>query len=149
MMFVFQTPHLDGRHVVFGRVIDGMGVVQLLEKVSTSADDRPRQPVTIIDCGQIGEDEEEVDEGQTNQAYVSEKGQTVGQSSSYKDKKATGDEKGSDEDGEVEEDEEEAPPAPVDTSGMSEREKRMFQLRMKMNAARKANKKEVKEEYKR
>ena len=32
------TPHLDGRHVVFGRVIKGMSVVRALENTSTQND---------------------------------------------------------------------------------------------------------------
>ena len=35
------TPHLDGKHVVFGEVIRGMMVVQLLENVRTGANDLP------------------------------------------------------------------------------------------------------------
>ena len=32
-----DTPHLDGKHVVFGRVISGYNVVERMEKAGTSA----------------------------------------------------------------------------------------------------------------
>lgn len=32
------TPHLDGKHVVFGKVINGMGVVRALEHQETQSD---------------------------------------------------------------------------------------------------------------
>lgn len=48
------TPHLDGRHVVFGRVERGMATLELIQKVSTDKNDRPRFDVVISDCGQLG-----------------------------------------------------------------------------------------------
>ena len=48
------TPHLDGRHVVFGQVIDGMNVLKVIESVATDKTDRPKQDVTIDACGQLG-----------------------------------------------------------------------------------------------
>lgn len=47
------TPHLDGKHVVFGEVIDGMSVIRQIEKTRTGAADRPVQNVVISGCGQI------------------------------------------------------------------------------------------------
>jgi peptidyl-prolyl cis-trans isomerase B (cyclophilin B) len=40
-------PWLDGKHTVFGRVAEGMDVVDALEAVETDARDRPREPVGI------------------------------------------------------------------------------------------------------
>jgi cyclophilin family peptidyl-prolyl cis-trans isomerase len=53
------TPHLDGKHVVFGRLVEGKEGLRALERVATGANDRPRQPVVVIDCGEIGAGGEE------------------------------------------------------------------------------------------
>ncbi|RZB40734.1 peptidyl-prolyl cis-trans isomerase H, partial [Asbolus verrucosus] len=44
---------LDGKHVVFGRVIDGLLVMRKIENVPTGPNNKPKIPVTIIQCGQI------------------------------------------------------------------------------------------------
>jgi len=46
------TTWLDGKHVVFGQVTEGMEVVRAVEALG-SASGRPKQPVLIRDCGQL------------------------------------------------------------------------------------------------
>jgi cyclophilin family peptidyl-prolyl cis-trans isomerase len=41
-----ECPWLDGKHTVFGRVTDGMDVVDVISKVDRDGGDRPREPVT-------------------------------------------------------------------------------------------------------
>jgi cyclophilin family peptidyl-prolyl cis-trans isomerase len=40
-------PWLDGKHTVFGRVTNGMDVVDEIEKVDTDQRDKPRDAVVI------------------------------------------------------------------------------------------------------
>ena len=47
-----QTPWLDGKHVVFGSVTNGMEVVRAVEEVG-SGSGRTSQTVSIVDCGQL------------------------------------------------------------------------------------------------
>ncbi|KEI40562.1 uncharacterized protein L969DRAFT_338716 [Mixia osmundae IAM 14324] len=65
------TSWLDGKHVVFGRVIEGMDVVTAVENTSKDGRDRPLEKIVIAKSGELPSDAEPeeavVDSGETNQ----------------------------------------------------------------------------------
>ncbi|XP_063367103.1 peptidyl-prolyl cis-trans isomerase 6 [Cydia amplana] len=44
-----KTTWLDGRHVVFGKILEGMDIVRKIEQTPTGANDRPVKDVTIVE----------------------------------------------------------------------------------------------------
>ena len=48
-----KTPWLDGKHTVFGKVIDGLLTVRKVENVSTGQNNRPKLDVVITQCGEL------------------------------------------------------------------------------------------------
>jgi peptidyl-prolyl isomerase H (cyclophilin H) len=47
-----QTPFLNDKHVVFGRVVEGMDVVRMIESTRT-VKEKPAQDVVISQCGEM------------------------------------------------------------------------------------------------
>ena len=43
------TPHLDGKHVVFGEVLAGKSIIRKIEQMTRDNTDRPSKPVVIAD----------------------------------------------------------------------------------------------------
>ncbi|KAF2485299.1 cyclophilin-like domain-containing protein [Neohortaea acidophila] len=50
------TPHLDGKHVVFGEVLAGKSVVRQVENTPVGANDKPEKECVIADCGELPAD---------------------------------------------------------------------------------------------
>ncbi|HEV2450142.1 MAG TPA: peptidylprolyl isomerase [Thermoplasmata archaeon] len=44
---VAPTPWLDGKHAIFGKVIEGQAIVESISKLPRDRQDRPREPVRI------------------------------------------------------------------------------------------------------
>ena len=47
-----KTDWLDGKHVVFGSVVEGLDIVKAIEKVGSQSG-KPSQKVEIANCGQL------------------------------------------------------------------------------------------------
>ncbi|KAI1231420.1 Peptidyl-prolyl cis-trans isomerase H, partial [Lamprotornis superbus] len=43
---------LDGKHVVFGKIVDGLLVMRKIENVPTGPNNKPKLPVVISQCGE-------------------------------------------------------------------------------------------------
>merc|ERR1712194_419237 len=69
-----ETPHLNGKHVVFGKVVQGLQVVMAMERCG-SGTGKTSKKVTIRDCGE--------GTGPANSSAAADKDQTTDQ----KDKK--------------------------------------------------------------
>jgi peptidylprolyl isomerase len=47
-----KTPHLNGKHTVFGQVLEGMDVIKKMERVG-SGSGKTSRPVSIANCGMV------------------------------------------------------------------------------------------------
>lgn len=47
------TPWLDGRHVIFGKVVEGLALLDNIEKAQTDRADKPTSDIEITDCGAL------------------------------------------------------------------------------------------------
>jgi len=47
-----KTEWLDGKHVVFGHVVEGMNIVRQIEQQGTPTG-KPRMQVTVVECGEV------------------------------------------------------------------------------------------------
>ena len=154
-----ETPHLDGRHTVFGQVVSGMEVVKAMEMCATGRDDKPRFPVLIEDSGELSN---EAAEPVVPREAAAEEAAPEASGAGKKRKHDEGDAEAQVQAAVVRTREREAAERAVEADEarereeqrqalqtMTPREKKLFELRLKMNAGRKANKGEVVNEHKR
>jgi len=151
-----RCPRLDGKHIVFGQVVDGMDVIRAIGKVPIDKDERPRVPITIVGCGEtgskkgngadptlvMGQDIAKLTEEMIPEENAAQKAKAIlkgGQGGAAVESLEGGSSRKKDE-----EDESAAMAPPK-----NERERRLFELRMRMNQGRVKNSKEVVEEQKR
>lgn len=73
-----ETPWLDGKHTVFGRVVQGGEVVQQMDKVGTQSG-KPRTKVQIVDCGQLDVAGQDSNRGEQPQAEQQNQNQNQNQ----------------------------------------------------------------------
>jgi cyclophilin family peptidyl-prolyl cis-trans isomerase len=174
------TPHLDGKHVVFGQIDEtneeSWRVLTALEQVKTNkSTNKPLVPVVITDCGLIElEGEKKIQEAKINKAKLLEKytGQGPSKGDDADEISLDGDDNDDNEEGtgphppqeedlsdtKVDQIDEkqvvseevtvtEAPvEPPVDLTKMTSLQRRMHNLKMKMNQSRQLNRKEVLQE---
>jgi len=157
------APWLDGRHVVFGRVLPpSMSILGVLEKVRTGKNDVPLMPVRVAACG-IVESSQSTSIGAISVSTSSSSASTSSPSSGGISKKEAfvksikldaakpqQDEKVKDSDDDPIPEVSDPSSSYVDqTAHMSAAEKRLFKLRLQMNQARKSNRAEVEHEFRR
>ncbi|CAE7385707.1 CYP63 [Symbiodinium natans] len=159
-----RSVQLDNKHIAFGQVVEGMDVIRAISAVPTDRDERPRVACTIVGCGEVGaktssglEQQTEMSkliQNLTEDADAAPKANAAQQGKQILAGKPGGAATGGEISGtslkrkaqEEEEPETEGAGIPLPRT---EREKRLYQLRLKMNQSRAANNKEVVEEQKR
>ena len=115
------TPHLDGKHVVFGRVVSGAATVDAVGNAKVDDGDRPLARVAIVACGELGKASAPAEAATAAEAAAAP---------------AAEPEEAEEEDEDEDEDEAEDE---AQFEGKSELEKRLLRLRMQMNKGRRAN----------
>lgn len=148
-----DTPHLNRRHVVFGKVIEGFELLSVLENVSTDSTDTPRAPVVIAQCGQIGQELPlSISSSSSSSTSSSSSMLPDGPANEHKDHQQQLD-KEEDEPEKEEEVENETPEQiearhKAEMAGMTPQQQRLFRLRLRINQGRKLNQQETEKEFK-
>ena len=63
------TPHLDGKHVVFGEILSGKSIIRRVESLPTDSGDKPQRSVVIADSGELSPDDAIASNVKTADAY--------------------------------------------------------------------------------
>merc|ERR1712039_707474 len=157
-----RTPRLDNKNIAFGQVVQGMDVVRAIGQVPTDQNERPRVTVTIVGSGELGRtNKNQADNNLLNSKHIEDLNEEIAPSGNRIQEAAkgrailAGKAGGAPITDEVpkldarEKEQEEADERAATRPARSERERKLFELRLKMNQGRSANNKEVVEEQKR
>eukprot|EP00954_Amorphochlora_amoebiformis_P005150 405462-Amorphochlora_amoeboformis.AAC.1 len=148
-----STPHLNDKHVVFGRLVENLELLRRIEQAKTDSRDRPVVDITIAECGMLTEEaapapkeanEEEIDLGidSDDDDDDDEESKKAAASSSSTRKPSDGGKSKDEEDEDLE-------AIAAKMKGMSARQRKMFELKLKLNQSRKVNRRQAAEEKKR
>lgn len=156
-----RCPQLDGKHIAFGQVVEGMDVIRAIAQVPTDVESKPRVPITIVGAG-------EIDRKSKNQADptlklskgIADLNEEVAPTAKGVNEAAKGRAILAGKQGgapasahsvviPAREDESAAEAEAGLAPARNERERKLFELRLKMNQGRTQNSKEVIEEQKR
>jgi len=135
-----QTDWLDGKHVVFGEVIEGMALLQKMDQQGSQSG-KPKAVVSILDCGMVADANEEAAKLKAAQEAAQKRAEDT-KRAEEREKKLVEGEDSDDDDGD---DMGMMPPPGVE---MTDKERRLWELRQRMNKSRKANHKAVVNEAK-
>jgi len=70
------TPHLDGKHVVFGQVRSNKGLVRRIESLPTVSD-KPNEPVVIAAAGVLSQEDIKKADEERKQAQEASAGEDI------------------------------------------------------------------------
>ncbi|CAK9104115.1 unnamed protein product [Durusdinium trenchii] len=156
-----RSVQLDNKHIAFGQVVEGMDVIRAVAAVPTDRDERPRVSCTIVGCGEVGAKTQSGVDFHTEMSKqiqnltedVAPKANAAQQGKQILAGKPGGAATGNEISGTSLKRKAEEETIPSETAGLpppkTERERKLYELRLKMNQGRVANNKEVIEEQKR
>ena len=139
------TSHLNGRHVVFGKLVEGFEVLDRIEKVQTDSKDKPLVPITVTECGEIKEEivQNSKSSGEMELSQLIKSGFGTSSSST----KSTQDDNTTTTSTKKKKPQKQTVFVSDTSKPLTKREKRLLKLQQRMNQGRRENMNEVKEEF--